>query len=352
VNSVSPDRRGKITPSGVVKYDVIALDRLTGDVVWRRTATREKPHEGTHKDGTWASHSPIVDGERLFVFFGSRGLFCYGLDGELLWTTDFGDQRTRNGFGEGSSPSLYGDHIVVNWDHEGDSFVVVLDKYSGEERWRRERDERTSWSTPLIADTGGKQQVIITATNLSRAYDLETGADLWESAGMTVNVIPSPVYTNGLVYLVSGFRGAALQAVDVTNAAGDITGTDAIVWSYHQDTPYVPSALIYDGKIYFLKSNRGILTCLDARTGEEIYTRQRLEGISSIYSSPVAGNGKIYLTGRDGTTLVIDAGREFTVIGTNRIDERVDASIALVGDQMFIRGSHSLYCISGPVTEG
>lgn len=222
-------RRDGLVPAGKVKHDIFAINRMNGDVVWRKTAIETTPHEGTHPDGTWASNSPITDGERLYVFFGSRGIFCYNLDGELLWSKDLGDQKTRNGFGEGSSPALYDDYLVLNWDHEGDSFVVALDKHSGKERWRRAREERTAWSTPLIAEVNGKAQVITTATNLSRAYDLESGKDIWESAGMTVNVIPSPIYANGMVYLISGFRGAVLQAVDVEKAIGDIGGTDAIV---------------------------------------------------------------------------------------------------------------------------
>ena len=340
-------RRGGTVPAGPLRYDVIALDRSTGDVVWQVTAVEDTPHEGTHRDGTWASNSPVTDGERLYAFFGSRGIFCFTLDGELLWSTDLGDQRTRNGFGEGSSPALYGDYLVVNWDHEGESFVVALNKHSGKELWRRLRDERTSWSTPLIVEVDGKPQVIVSATNLSRGYDLETGADIWESGGMTANTIPSPVYADGMVYLASGFRGSSLQAVDIGKASGDIANTDAIVWSYDQDTPYVPSPLVYGGKIYFLKGNRGILSCLDAKTGKAVFVRQRLAGISGIYASPVAADGRIYLTGRDGTTLVIDGGAEFKVLATNKLDEAIDASTAVVGDQLFIRGSRSLYCISG-----
>ena len=178
--------------------------------------------------------------------------------------------------------------MVLNWDHEGESFIVALNKHTGEEIWRRDRDERTSWSTPLIVDVGGEAQVIVAATNRSRAYTLESGEDIWEIAGMTVNTIPSPVIANGIVYLTSGFRGAAVRAVDVSKAKGDITDTDSVVWSYDQDTPYVPSTLVYNDKIYFMKGNRGILSVLDARIGEPIYTRQRLEGISAIYASPVA----------------------------------------------------------------
>jgi outer membrane protein assembly factor BamB len=338
--------RQGIVPSGKLDYAVLALDASTGEVIWQRTAITDTPHEGTHRDGTWASNSPVTDGEHLIAFFGSRGIFCFDLNGKELWSKDLGNQQTRLAFGEGSSPALYGKNLVVNWDHEGASFLVVLDKRTGSERWRRERDEGTSWSTPLVRDFSSRPQVIVAATNHSRGYDLNTGEEIWVSSGMTFNVIPSPVYANGLVYLASGFRGAALQAIDPEKARGDLTESEAVVWRYGQDTPYVPSTLVYEDRIYFLKGNRGILSCLDARTGEPVYTRQRLEGISEVYASPVAANGCVYLTGRGGTTLVIKSGDEYKVLSRNSLDDYVDASIALSGGRLYIRGRNSLYCIS------
>lgn len=269
-------RRRGISPSNKLKFVVLALARNNGKTLWERTAVEAMPHEGTHNDGSWASNSAITDGEHVIAHFGSRGIFCYDLQGKLIWQKDLGDMSTRNGFGEGSSPALHGNTLVVNWDHEGDSFIVALDKRNGKELWRVQRDEITSWSTPLVVTHESKPQVIVNATNRVRAYDLANGALLWECGGMTVNTIPSPVTADGVVYVTSGFRGSALLAIRLAEAKGDITGTPAVLWKYEQDTPYVPSPLLYGDKIYFLKVNSGILSCLNAKTGEEHYGPQRL----------------------------------------------------------------------------
>ncbi|MCB1033879.1 MAG: PQQ-like beta-propeller repeat protein, partial [Acidobacteria bacterium] len=241
------DRRSRgIQPTHTQRFVLLALDRATGEVVWERTAREALPHESTHLDGTWASASPITDGERIFAHFGSNGLYAYDLAGTLLWSKDLGEMQTRNGFGEGSSPALHGDTLVVNWDHEGDSFIVALDKRTGKELWRRQRPgEVTSWSTPLVVGKGPRPQVVVAATGKTRGYDLESGDVLWESGGMTVNTIPSPVEKDGTVYVMSGFRGNALQAIRLEGARGDLAGTPHITWSFDRDTPYVPSPLLY-----------------------------------------------------------------------------------------------------------
>ncbi|NJL28670.1 MAG: PQQ-like beta-propeller repeat protein, partial [Thermoanaerobaculia bacterium] len=337
----------KVEVSSAQRFVVMALSRTDGEVLWERTATETKPNEGTHLDGSWASASPITDGERLFAFFGSYGIYAYDLDGKLLWSKDLGDMQTRNAFGEGSSPAVWGDTLVINWDHEGDSFIVALDKHTGEERWRVARPgERTSWSTPLVVAEGGKPQVIVAATERSRGYDLATGEVLWQAGGMTVNVIPSPVYADGMVYLMSGFRGSALQAIRLSEAKGELSGPPAIVWSHDRDTPYVPSPLLYDGKLYFLKVNTGILSVLDAKTGQVLYNEQRLDGIQGVYASPVGAAGRVYLVGRNGVTLVLKNGDRFEQLASNTLDDRFDASPAVVGGEIFLRGHKHLYCLA------
>ena len=249
------------------------------------------------------------------------------------------------GFGEGSSPALFGDTLVVNWDHEGQDFIVALDKKSGKELWRTERDEPTSWATPIVVVSGGKPQVITSATNRVRSYDLATGALLWETRGMTENVIPSPVSAGGMAYLASGFRGSALLAVRLRDAHGDITGKPAVAWSYDRDTPYVPSPLLYKDGLYFMKSNSAVLTRIDVATGKASYT-QRLDGLTNVYASPVAASGRVYVMGRDGVAAVLAAGPEPRILATNRLDDGFDASPALVGDEMYLRGQKYLYRIS------
>ena len=252
-----------VKPDRVLQFKVMAIQRKNGEIRWERTLREIKPHEGTHTDATWASTSSITDGEHLYAYFGSQGIYCLDLEGNLKWEKDLGDMTIRAGFGEGSSPALHGNTLVLNWDHEGPSFIVALDKRTGEELWRNPRDERTSWSTPLIVAVDGRPQVIVNATNRIVAYDLESGDTVWENSGMTVNVIPTPVYAGGVVYLASGFRGAALQAIRLKGAKGNLAGTDAVLWSYDEDTPYVPSPLLYGNNLYFFKGNKGILTNFD-----------------------------------------------------------------------------------------
>lgn len=339
-------RRSRIRPTTKVAFTVLALDRTTGKTLWRRTAREDVPHEGTHQDGSWAAQSAITDGEHLFGYFGSRGLYCYDLKGDLKWQTDLGDMTTRNGFGEGSSPVLYENTIVLNWDHEGPSFIVAFDKNTGKELWKVGRDEVTSWSTPIVVEHAGKAQVVTNATNRVRSYDLKTGELIWESRGMTVNTIPSPVSSDGMVFVMSGFRGSMLQAIRLADARGDITNSDAIVWRHERDTPYVPSPLLYGDAIYFVKVNQGIVSCHDARTGEPFYAPERLGDIQGIYASPVGASNRVYITGRRGNFVVLKQGRKFEVLATNSLADRFDASPAIVDKEIFLRGHKYLYCIA------
>lgn len=345
----SPRRRGffrPVTPEGALDFVVMALDRATGEVVWERTARTAVPHEGTHTDGTWASASPVTDGRRVWASFGSQGIYCYTFDGKKVWERDLGDMHTRNGFGEGSSPALYGDSLVINWDHEGDSFIVALDAGTGEERWRRSRDEITSWATPVVVEVGGRPQVVVNATGKVRAYDLTRGELLWETGGMTVNTIPSPVHGDGLVYVTSGFRGNVLKAIRLAAAKGDVTGTEAVAWTWDRDTPYVPSPLLYDGLLYILKHNRGILTAFDAASGEVHYGPERLPELQGVYASPVGAAGRVYVVGRDGTTVVLEHGPKLEVLAVNRLDDGFEASPAVVDDEIFLRGRRHLYALT------
>jgi outer membrane protein assembly factor BamB len=337
-----------VAPDRDLRFVVVALDRATGRVDWERTAIRARPHEGTHTDGSWAAASALTDGARVWAFFGSRGIYCYDRDGSLLWRRDLGDMETRLGFGEGASPALAGDTLVVNWDHEGASFIVALDAATGEERWRAPRDEPTSWSTPLVVEVEGRRQAVVNATGRVRAYDLATGAVVWEVGGMTVNAIPSPVSAEGLLFVTSGFRGNALKAIRLAGARGDLAGTPAEVWSYDRDTPYVPSPLLYDGVLYILKHNTGVLTALDARTGKPLYGPERLAGIEGVYASPVGAAGRVYVVGRNGATAVLKAGPEPTVLAVNRLDDRFDASPAIAGRELYLRGRRHLYALAEP----
>ena len=338
--------RGGVQPRVPHRFVVMALDRKTGKVIWERTAREVVPHEGSHPLwGTYASSSAMTDGQHVYAFFDSFGLYAYDMDGKLLWEKDLGDKKMRSEFGEGQTPVLHGNRIVIQWDHQGPSFVTALDKLTGNEIWRSERQEIDSWGTPLVVEHAGRAQVITAAMNKVRSYDLETGKVLWEGPGLTMNPIPSPVYEDGMVFATSGFRGSKLHAIRIDEAKGDITGTGAIKWSLGQDTPYVPSPLLYDGVIYLLKSNSGILSAYDAKTGKPHYQLQRLEGVPNVFASPVGAKGRVYFPGQEGTTLVIKHGPAFDVLAKNALDDGFEASPALVDNELYLRGAKYLYSI-------
>jgi len=340
-------RRGRSRgPAKVHKFVVMALDKGTGDVIWTKQVKEVAPREAGRPSGSLASNSPVTDGEHLYAYFGSRGLYCMDFAGNIKWSKQLGEMRTRGGFGEGSSPAVHGNTLVVTWDHEGDSFIVAFDKRTGDELWRKDRDEPTSWATPVVATVNGKPQVITSATNRTRAYDLANGDLVWSLAGMTANCIPTPIHRDGTVWLMSGYRGASLQAVDLANAKGEIDGSKSVLWNHGRDTSYVPSALLYGHNIYFLAGNNGVLSCLDAKTGKVHYARQRVRGLRTIYSSPVGAGGHVYLTSREGKTTVIENGPTYKEVASNQLDDVFDATMVIVDNEIFLRGRENLYCIA------
>jgi outer membrane protein assembly factor BamB len=331
-------------PSTLHQYVVLCLDRATGKTLWQRVAAEEVPHEGRHDTNTFASGSPTTDGQLLYASFGSRGIFCFDLDGSPVWKRDLGDMRTRAGFGEGSSPALHGNTLVMNWDHEGQSFIAALDAKTGETRWQVNRDERTTWATPLITEYQGRTQVITNASKRVRSYDLATGELIWECGGQAGNPIPCPIRQDDIVYCMTGYQGYAVYALPLA-AKGDITGTQQIVWRRTDTGPYVCCGLLYDGLLYVTKGRDAIASVLDPKTGSTITDQKRLPGLSTLYASPVAAAGRIYYVARDGTGLVLKHGPELEVLATNKLDEGIDASPVPLGKQLFLRGEKSLYCI-------
>ncbi len=306
------------------KYMVMALDRKTGKVVWERVAKEQAPHEASHpENGTWASASAVTDGEHVIASFDSFGYYAYDMNGKLVWEKDLGDKRMRSTFGEGSTPALYGNRLVVVWDHQGQSFVAAFDKRTGQEIWRQNRSEIDTWATPLVVAVNGRPQVITVAMNQVKSYDLETGETVWFTAGLTMNPIPSPVAEGGMAFLMSGFRGNSLKAIRLNEAKGDITGTSAVAWTLDRDTPYVPSPLLYDNVLYFLKTNNGLLSAFDAKTGQPHYQAQRIEAIPNVFSSPVGAAGRVYIAGREGKTVVLRHGPKLEVLAYQRAQRRL-----------------------------
>lgn len=340
-------RGGQSGPLPTLQFTVFCFDRATGKQLWKQVAVEAKPHEGTHSTNNFSSASPCTDGKHVYAHFGSRGLYCYTMDGKLVWKRDdFGKMTARAGFGEGSSPTLVDDKIIVPWDHEGPSALYALNKLTGETIWKTDRDEPTCWATPLIIEHNGKQQVVMNGQTKARSYDLETGKELWSCGGQTERPVASAITSNGLVFVGSGHRGSFLAAFNPAGQ-GDIEGTDHVIWSIDRDTPDIASPLVSNGRLYFHKAKTGVITCVDAVTGKPIFGPTRTPGLDSIYASPVAAGGYVFLTARNGTTVVIKDANSFEVVSSNSVGETVDATPAPVDNELFIRGEKHLFCISG-----
>ena len=331
-------------PNTFYKFEVVCLNRNTGKEIWRQTAIEQVPHEGTHNDADFASASPTTDGQRLYCWFGSAGMYCYDLDGKKLWERQLGQAYVGASLGECCSPVVHDGRVVIVRDQARQSTIEVLEAKTGDTIWKKERNEPNAWATPLVIEHSGRTQVITAASNMVRSYDLDTGNVFWQCSGLTGNVTPCPVVEGDVVYCMSGYEGYSLLALPL-DAKGDISGSDSIIWSKDKGTPYVPSPVLYDGLLYFSQSNQGILTAVDSETGDTVIERSRLPSISNIYSSPVGADGRVYFTGRNGTTLVIKHSGELEVLATNKLDDEFNTSPAIVGTQLFLRGRKSLYCI-------
>ncbi len=328
------------------EFRVLALDRSDGSILWQRTLYRELPREAGHVSASLASQSPVTDGEHLYVSFGSRGLYCLDFDGELVWEIQPGDYFSKHGHGEGTSPVLHGDSLVLIWDHEGPSWITAYDKRNGEPRWQVERDEPTSWATPIIVEHAGLVQVVVSGTQRIRGYDLADGRVIWECAGLSSNVVASPVYADGMVYAGNSYNTRVMMAIDLEGAEGDISGSQHVVWSRRRGAPYVPSPLLYDDALYFLNHYQNVLTRVRARSGDEAPGALRLTGLRSLYASPVGAAGRVYFSDLEGATLVIQHADDPEVLALNQLDDSFSASAAIAGRELFLRGERFLYCIA------
>jgi outer membrane protein assembly factor BamB len=326
---------------------VLALDRKSGKILWQRTAKVATPHEGYHRAyGSFASNSPATDGKYVYASFGSRGIYCYDFNGKLIWEKDFNVQmKMRLAFGEGSAPLLVGDRLFLVFDHEAGSFIVALDKRNGKELWRATREEPSSWSTPLAIEHGGRTEIVVSATNKVRSYDPGTGKVLWESGGLGSNAIPVPVYQNGMVYVMSGHRDPRLMAIKL-GKQGDLTGSDAIVWSHTRGVPYTASPVLYDNKLYVV-TDSGMVSAFNATTGEPYYAQTRLPRSANLKASLVGANGKLYLATEDGDVVVLKMGEKFEVIATNHLTDQVFiATPVIAAGEIYLRSQNTLFCIS------
>lgn len=336
-------------PENILQFVVWCLNRETGDVIWKKVVRECAAHEGRHPTTTYAASSPMTDGKHLYVLFGSYGVYCLNLKGDIIWEKDLGVMRTRRGWGEAVSPVVHDGKLIVNWDQEDQSEIFVLNSKDGEIVWNKKRDEPTTWATPLVVKANGKNQLITNGTEAVRSYELETGHLIWQAPGTTLNAIPCPIRNENQVICMGGYQGFMALSIDL-NSTGKVTaestGPDQpIKWTIPEHTSYVPSPVIVGGRLYFTKKLDAILNCVDVKTGKPIYAQTRLPEMRRMYSSPVAIGDRIYFTSREGTTLVIKGSDKFEVLSTNRLSEEIDASPAIVGDQIFLRGKQNLYCI-------
>jgi outer membrane protein assembly factor BamB len=342
-------RPGYVHPDSVdVDYKhmlrVLAIDAASGRIVWDRVAYDGEMADDRHRKNTYASSTMATDGERAYAFFESAGLYAYTFDGTLAWKKNLGG-IIKAGLGPGTSPVIYKDLIILQCDQEmGDgSYIVALTRKTGDEVWRAPRTNRRSWATPLIVHTESRDELIASGAESVIAYDPATGKELWRAAGTVSHPIPSPVATKGLVFMTAGSQSKVAYAVR-PGGSGDLKDTPSIVWRYNKGTAYVPSPIAVGDYVY-LMTDAGLLTCIDAVTGERKYEGGRVPIPATFFASPVAFNGVIVLTSEDGDSFVIKAGPVHEVIRTNTVGEPVYASPAIAGGTIYIRGDKHLFAI-------
>ncbi|MEL7500085.1 MAG: PQQ-binding-like beta-propeller repeat protein [Planctomycetota bacterium] len=327
-------------------FVALAVDRTSGKIKWQRELHKAIPHEGAHVSASLASASPVTDGKHLVASFGSHGIYCLDMEGQLIWKRTVGVLNTKHGHGEGASPTLFDDTLIVNCDHEGQSFMIAFDVHDGAERWRVKRDEVTSWSSPIVYVHEDQPQVIVAGTTAVRGYDFKTGKVIWSCTGLSNNIVATPIAKDGFVYVGSSYEIKAMMAIRLKGAKGDITGNpDFVIWRRASRTPYVPTPLLLNKKLYFLRHYQGILSIVDVKSGDEPIGPYRISALRDIYASPVAADGKIFLTDRDGTTVVLSEPEMPKVISVNRLGDSFSASMVLVDNQIILRGERFLYCI-------
>jgi outer membrane protein assembly factor BamB len=338
------------------RWILFAIDKGSGKIVWEKTAHQGEPLEKRHIKSTYANSTPATDGRIVVTWFGSQGVYAYDFNGRFLWKVDLGrvdmgayDIPTYE-WGPASSPIIWNDLVIVQCDTQADSFLLALDVATGKTVWKTDRDELPSWGTPTVMQTSAGPQLVTNASNFIRANDPRTGKELWRLGRSSKITAPTPIFADDLIVVVSGRAPERPIFVVRPSARGDVTlaegktSSEPIVWSRTGRGSYMPTPLIYNGILYVL-GNNGLFDAYNLKTGEEIY-RQRLPTVGSGYSaSPVAADGKIYLSNEDGEILVIGAGDKFTHIATNTMGELLMATPALSEGVMYVRSSNSLFAI-------
>lgn len=323
---------------------VLALDLESGKLLWERTAYEGPVFDHRHRRSSYAAPTMVTDGTTVVAYFGPEGLYGYDFDGTLKWKADVG-KFPLLGMGTGTSPVLHENLVIIQRDeNEGaDSLLLAFDISTGREVWRTKRAIGASWSTPVVVRTGARAELVTNGSEFIIAYDPKTGQELWRTKGVESNAIHTPMTGHGLVIVTAGYPAKKVIAIR-PGGSGDITGTDRIVWQYDRGTGYVISPILYGDYVY-LVSDKGIISCLDARTGEVKYEGGRVPVPATFMASPVAFGGKLLLTSIDGDTYVIKAGPVHEVLGTNAIGEPAASTPSISQGRILVRGSKHLYCI-------
>ena len=333
-----PKLEKRTQPTGTWhQFVVLALDRKTGKELWRKTAAERVPHEGHHDSHSYAAGSPMTDGKRLYVSFGSFGVYCYDLDGNLLWSRgDLPRLETRLGWGEATTPLVHEGRVYLNWDQEENSAIYALDAATGKTVWKADRrDEVSSWATPLAVKRGNRTLLITPGTGKVRCYDAADGKEVWTHDGLTVNCIPTPLLSGDTAIVMSGYRKAA---------GGAYTLDGKQLWKFGEGTPYVPSPVLAGDRLWYTYQMMGVVSCVDVKTGKALIDKARLNPLGSVYASPVAVAGRVYIVDRAGTCVVLNQADKLEVLAVNRLGEAVDASPVVVGKQLLLRGDKHLWC--------
>lgn len=335
------------------QWKVFALDLETGKVLWERQVHEGSPATSIHIKNSYASETPVTDGKQVYVFFGNLGVFCFDFDGNLIWDKKLEPKQIRNDWGTAASPVLHGDLLYVVRDNDEDSYLLALDKGTGEEVWRTARDEGSNWSTPYVWENEKRTEIVTTGTDQVRSYGLE-GNLLWSLRGMSSITVATPYESNGLLYVSSGYLWDKLRPLYAIRpgAEGDIslkegeTSNAWIAWCRPAVAPYNPSTLAYENRLYVL-DDRGMLSCFDAFDGSVIYENEKIPRGRRFTVSPWAYGGKVFCLNEDGTTFVIKAGESFEVLHSNILGKDVMcmSTPAIAGDRLLIRTSERLYSI-------
>lgn len=343
------------TRQGEHRWTVFCLDAATGKVLWEHIAHKGAPKHPIHVKASYASETPVTDGERIYAYFGNVGMYCYDMAGKQLWSKSWDVVPMKLGWGTGASPVLHGDRLYVVNDNEKSSWLVALDKLTGKEIWKVEREEKSNWATPFVWDSGKRTEIVTVGTRRVRSYDLD-GKLLWELGGMSSICVPSPVAAHGLLFISSGYEFGRPRPVIAVKpgASGDIslkkdqTSSDFIAWYKEPAGAYHPTPLVVGDQLYVLYST-GFIACFDAKTGKVVYERERLGG--SFTASPWSYDGKIFCLGEDGTTYVVKAGATFELLSKNTIGEVALATPAVADGRLFLRTVSTLYCIEKPAAK-